>query len=122
MVRVFLPYHQTYKKGAGHLGFIITDEQWEHVNRWPKPGDEEFAVPKGLWPFIILHLREILELDEHEPSPLLKRTLWRPNDPDLIPVGVPDVDLSRLPIEVWHPDAPPVSEWPFPHPPVLKPP
>lgn len=114
-MEVFLRYHEMNRRGKGLVGFIITDEQWEHVNQWPSV-DDGFRVPRGLWPFIVLNFRETLGLDEGEIHPLVNPVLWRPNDLKLIPDDVPMVDLSRLPIEVWHPESPPVVGWPFPSP------
>ena len=118
METVFLRYHDPQKRGRGWVGFFVTEEQWEYINNWKKSHPDNFKVPEFLWPFIELKIRELLGLEDAEPNPLFAPSFWKPpSGNNLIPADISVIDLSKIPIELWHPDSQmPYPDWPYPHP------
>jgi hypothetical protein len=97
---------------------LLTEEQLEAMEKWAETGEDEFVPPDyrdglgaSLWPFVEKRIREALGMEEWE-FYVYTRTFWRPKvsaEQIVDSIEILKINMSDLPIEVWHPGSPAVQ-------------
>lgn len=117
MTKVYLRCHTSERRRL-LVEVLLTEEQLEAMEKWAETGEDEFVPPDyrdglgaSLWPFVEKRIREALGMEEWE-FYVYTRTFWRPKvsaEQIVDSIEILKINMSDLPIEVWHPGSPAVQ-------------